>query len=98
LIPERKNASDSIRFNDDGDSNEIHENESQYEKQDDPRISTWHGITIDPSVKYENAEDSIRFKDDRDSNESEESEKQEPKHSDPRISTPHGITIDSRFE
>jgi hypothetical protein len=32
--------SDSIRFNDDGDSNEIDESDLQYEKHDDPRIST----------------------------------------------------------
>jgi hypothetical protein len=35
-----ENASDLIRFNDDGDSNEIDESDSQYEKHDDPRIST----------------------------------------------------------
>jgi hypothetical protein len=37
---ENENASDSIRFNDDGDSNKIDENDSQCEKHDDPRIST----------------------------------------------------------
>jgi hypothetical protein len=37
---EFENASDSIRFNDDGDSNEIDESDSQCEKDDDPRIST----------------------------------------------------------
>jgi hypothetical protein len=35
-----ENAHDSIRFNDDGDSNEIDESDSQHEKHDDPRIST----------------------------------------------------------
>jgi hypothetical protein len=37
---ETENASDSIRFNDDGDSNEIDESDLQYEKHSDPRIST----------------------------------------------------------
>jgi hypothetical protein len=44
---ESENANDSIRFNDDGDSNEIDESEKQNEKHDDPRISTEHGIKID---------------------------------------------------
>jgi hypothetical protein len=35
---EYENAEDSIRFNDDGDSNEIDESEAQNEKQNDPRI------------------------------------------------------------
>jgi hypothetical protein len=43
---ESKNASDSIRFNDDPDSNEIDESERQYEKHDDPRILIKFGITI----------------------------------------------------
>jgi hypothetical protein len=37
---ENENAFDSIRFNDDADSNEIDESDLQYEKHDDPRIST----------------------------------------------------------
>jgi hypothetical protein len=37
---EDENALDSIRFNDDGDSNEIDENNLQSSKHDDPRIST----------------------------------------------------------
>jgi hypothetical protein len=37
---EDENAFDSIRFNDDGDSNEIDESDSQFEKLLDPRIST----------------------------------------------------------
>jgi hypothetical protein len=37
---EHENAADSIRFNDDGDSNEIHENVSQNSKHPDSRIST----------------------------------------------------------
>jgi hypothetical protein len=35
-----ENAFDSIRFNDDGNSNEIDESESQEQKHDDPIIST----------------------------------------------------------
>jgi hypothetical protein len=41
---ENKNAFDSIRFNDDGDSNEIDESDLQFEKHNDPRISTKFGI------------------------------------------------------
>jgi hypothetical protein len=37
---EDENALDSIRFNDDGDSNEIDENKVQSSKHDDPRVST----------------------------------------------------------
>jgi hypothetical protein len=35
------------RFNREFDSNEIDESDSQYEKHDDPRISTFRGISID---------------------------------------------------
>jgi hypothetical protein len=38
----------------------IDESDPQYEKHDDPRISTLHGITIDRSDDRENASDSIR--------------------------------------
>jgi hypothetical protein len=69
-----ENAYDSIRFNDDGDSNEIDESDLQYEKHSDPRISTEHGITIDSSFDDENAFHSIRFNDDGDSNEIESNE------------------------
>jgi hypothetical protein len=41
------NASDSIRVNPEFDSNVIDESDLQYEKQDDPRISTFLGIKID---------------------------------------------------
>jgi hypothetical protein len=41
---EFENAFDSIRFNDDSDSNEIDESDLQYEKHADPRISTKWGI------------------------------------------------------
>jgi hypothetical protein len=45
-------------------------------KQDDPRISTEHGIEIDLSRERENIFDSIRFNDDGDSNEIDESKRQ----------------------
>jgi hypothetical protein len=53
-----ENARDSIRFNDDGDSNEIDENDLQDEKHDDPRILTKCGITISfstssPQINFE---------------------------------------------
>jgi hypothetical protein len=43
---ENENASDSIRFNDDGDSNEIDESDLQAEKQDEAIIVTNPGTTI----------------------------------------------------
>jgi hypothetical protein len=46
LRVEAENAFEPIRFNDDGDSNEIDESDSQSEKHDDPRISMKCGITI----------------------------------------------------
>jgi hypothetical protein len=67
-------ADEQICFNDDGDSNEIDESELQFQKHDDPRISTEHGIKIDSSFDNENTYDSIRFNDDGDSNEIDESE------------------------
>jgi hypothetical protein len=42
-----ENASDSIRANDEFDSNVIDESEIQDEKHFDPRISTFLGIKID---------------------------------------------------
>jgi hypothetical protein len=42
---ESENAHDSIRFNDDGDSNEMDESNLQSERQHDPRILTKFGIT-----------------------------------------------------
>jgi hypothetical protein len=91
---ENENADDSIRFNDDGDSNEIDENCPQYEKHDDPRISTEHGIKMDSRFENKNADDSMHFNDDGDSNEIDESDSQDEKHDDPTISTEHGIKID----
>jgi hypothetical protein len=88
---ENENADDSIRFNDDGDSNEIDESDLQYEKHCDPRISTEHGIKIDSSFEYENANDSIRFNDDDDSNEIDESVLEKEIRHGERISTEQGI-------
>jgi hypothetical protein len=71
------------------------ESDSQYEKHDDPRISTFREISIDSSDEDENANDSIRFNREFDSNEIDESDLQFEKHDDPRISTFRGISIDS---
>jgi hypothetical protein len=75
----------------DGDWNEIDESDPQDEKDDEQRISTEHGITIDRSVEFENAFDSIRFYDDGDSNEIDETDLQYEKHNDPIIVTNPGI-------
>jgi hypothetical protein len=88
---ECENACDSIRFNDDGDSNEIDESDLQCLKHAAQRISTEHGIEIDSSFEDENACDSIRFSDDGDSNEIEKSELK-PENSDrEKSSIEHGI-------
>jgi predicted nucleic acid binding AN1-type Zn finger protein len=47
---EYENAFDSIRFNDDGDSNEIDESDLQETKHDCPRISIKCGIIISVSI------------------------------------------------
>jgi hypothetical protein len=52
----------------------IDESDSQYQKQCDPRISTFLGIKIDSSDEYENVSDSIRVKCEFDSNVIDESE------------------------
>jgi hypothetical protein len=44
-----ENADDSIRFNREFVSNEIDESNRQSEKHDDPRISTFRGISIERS-------------------------------------------------
>jgi hypothetical protein len=43
----------------------------QYEKRDDPRISTFRGISIDRSDEDENANDSIRINPEDNSNEND---------------------------
>jgi hypothetical protein len=72
----------------------IDESDSQYEKQSDPRISTFLGIKMDLSDENKNASDSIRDKCEFDSNMIDESDLQDEKHFDPRISTFLGIKID----
>jgi hypothetical protein len=88
---EFENAFDSIRFNDDGDSNEIDESDSQYKKHDEQRISIEHGITIDCRPECENASDSIRFNDDGDSNGIVERDFQPKKQDDPIILIKFGM-------
>jgi hypothetical protein len=82
-----ENACDSIRFNDDGDSNEIDESNLQSLKHDDLGISIEHGIKIDLRFESENACPSIRFNDDGDSNEIDESDLHFEKHDEQKIST-----------
>jgi hypothetical protein len=94
LSDEYENACNSICVKCEFDSNVIDESDLQSEKQNEPRISTLHGIKIDRSGDFENACDSIRFKCEFDSNVIDESEEQHEKHPDPRISTFLGINID----
>jgi hypothetical protein len=70
------------------------ESDSQDAKHDDPRISTFRGISIDSSDESENASDSIRINREFVSNEMDESDLQDAKHDDPRSSTFRGISID----
>jgi hypothetical protein len=89
-----ENALDSIRRNDDGDSNEIDESDSQHEKQPQPRISTELGIKICFNEPHsENASGAIRLNDDGDSNEIDESDSHFEKHREGRNSTELGIKI-----
>jgi hypothetical protein len=62
-----------MRCNREGDSNEIDARNSQPEKQDEPRMQTLQGITIERSPEHENAEDSMCSNRDGDSNEIDES-------------------------
>jgi hypothetical protein len=91
---ENENASDSILVKCEFDSNVIDENDLQFEKHCDPRISTFLEIKIDWSDEYENASDSILVKCEFDSNVIDESDSQNEKHLDPKISTVLGIKID----
>jgi hypothetical protein len=88
----------SIRFNREPRSNEIDKSVKQFEKHDDPRISTFRGIRIDRSHDSENAYDSIRFNREFDSNENDENDRQDEKHDDPRISISEQIVIDDDDE
>jgi hypothetical protein len=94
---ECENVFDSIRFNDDGDSNEIDESDSQFSKHDEPIISTWHGITIDSTFDDENTFASIRFNDDGDSNKIDESECKKEKFDGKRNFDEQGIQIAYRL-
>jgi hypothetical protein len=84
---ERENVSHSIRLSREFASSVSDENEEQYEKYFDPRISRLHGIKIDWSDEGENADDSICVNPEFNSNVIDESERQFEKHFDQRIST-----------
>jgi hypothetical protein len=83
-----------MRLNREVKSNVIDESDRHPEKHDDPRISTFRGITIDRSDEHENADDSIRVNRESASNVIDESDRHPEKHDDPRISTFRGSTID----
>jgi hypothetical protein len=72
----------------------IDESNLQFEKQYDPRISTFLGIKIGRSDENENASDSIHVKCEFDSNVIDESDLQYEKHFHPRISALPGIAVD----
>jgi hypothetical protein len=72
----------------------IDKSDLQYEKQNEPWISTWLGIKIDWSDEDENANDSSRAKSELDPNVIDESDSEHEKHIDPRISRLLGIKID----
>jgi hypothetical protein len=78
--------------------NEIDENDRQYEKHDEQRISTFRGIVIDSRAEPWNAADSMRFSRESFSNEIDENDSQSEKHDEQRISTFRGIVIDLRVE
>jgi hypothetical protein len=82
---EDENANDSIRFKCESDSNTTEKNDLQYEKQSEPRISTFRGIMIVLSDDFENANDSIRLKCESDSNSINESDSHSEKHFELRI-------------
>jgi hypothetical protein len=87
-----------MRFSRESFSNEIDENDSQSEKHDEQRISTFRGIVIDLIAEEPNASDSMRFSRESFSNEIDESDLQREKHDEQRISTFRGIVIDLRAE
>jgi hypothetical protein len=62
-----ENAEDSILRNNEHDSIETDERELQLWKQEEPRISTFRGMTIDGREELENAEDSILRNNEHDS-------------------------------
>jgi hypothetical protein len=76
----------------------IDERYLQFEKQYDPRISTFLGIKIDSSDENKNASDSIRVKCEFDSNVIDDSKEQHEKQFDPRISIFRPISMAYEFE
>jgi hypothetical protein len=76
----------------------IDESDIQYEKHEEPRISTLLGIMIDWSDEYKNAFDSIRLNREFDSNVIDESDSQNAKQYDPKISISCAISISDEFE
>jgi hypothetical protein len=76
----------------------IDESDLQYEKQFDPRISTFFEIKIDSSDEDENASDSIRVNREFDSIVIDESDLQYEKQLEPRISIFLPISITDEFE
>jgi hypothetical protein len=76
------------------DSNNIDESDLHFAKQDEPKISTPHGIIIDCSAEYENAFDPIRDNRECNSNEIDRMDRQFSKHEEPRISTVPGRRIE----
>jgi hypothetical protein len=90
---ELQSALASIRFSFEFDSKENDESEIQFEKLNEPRISTLRGITIDGIIANVNAWDSIRFNIEFGSNEMNETDLHRKKHDRSRISMSRGITI-----
>jgi hypothetical protein len=80
------------------DSNEIDGSESYVEKLDGPRLSIFHGISIDSSSDHFNSSCSIRVSRELDSNEIHEGDLRVEKYDDPRISTCPGISVDRSDE
>jgi hypothetical protein len=76
----------------------IDENDVEYEKHDEQRISTFRGIIIDRSDEHENASDSIRINLESDSNVIDESDLHHEKHDEPKISTEREIVIFDELE
>jgi Flp pilus assembly protein TadD len=76
----------------------MNESNLQQQKHDNPRTSTFRGISIERRNEYENAYDSIRISCEMDSNENDESDRHIENADDPRMSTFRGISIDRRNE
>jgi hypothetical protein len=75
-----------MRFNRESDSIEIDESDLQSLKHDEPRTSTFRGISIECNDESANAKDSIRINREFDLNEIDESDSQFLKLDDPTIS------------